>query len=206
MKRLPVIPTLIVLVAVAAMVALGVWQLQRAQWKERLLARYATNLQLPPTTFPKTGPVPDDTMFRTSQVNCLRIAAWRTEGGQAASGRAGYRHIADCVTGAEGQGALVDMGVASDPAFKPQWTGGIVDGRITTEPDHASLIGKLSGNGPVLRPMLIAAKAAPGLAASAPPRTDDVPNNHRGYAVQWFLFASIALGIYMIALRRRVFP
>jgi surfeit locus 1 family protein len=206
MKPLTIIPTVVVALAVAAMIALGVWQLQRAQWKERLLARYEINLKLLPTTFPKTGPVPEDAMFRTSQVNCLRVTEWRTEGGRTANGQSGYRHIAACMTGAEGQGALVDLGVAKDPKFKPTWTGGIVDGRITTEPNHASLIAGLFGNAPVLRPMLVADRPAPGLIASAPPRTDDVPNNHRAYAVQWFIFAGIALAIYLIALRRRVFP
>lgn len=206
MKRLPIIPTVLVALAVAAMIGLGIWQLQRARWKEALLAQYTANLAKPPVTFPRTGPVPDDVMFRTSQVNCLRIVEWRSEGGRAANGKAGYRHIAACATGAEGQGALIDMGVTSDPTMKPNWSGGIVDGRITTEPDHASLIGKLFGSGPVLRPMLVAATPAAGLSASAPPRTDDVPNNHRAYAVQWFLFAGVALIIYFIALRRRVFP
>jgi surfeit locus 1 family protein len=206
MKRLPVVATLVVTLAVAAMIALGVWQLQRAQWKERLLARYEANLRMPTTTFPRTGPVPEDAMFRKSQVNCLRVAEWRTEGGRAANGQAGYRHIAACATGAEGQGALIDMGVTKDPKFEPNWTGGIVDGRITTEPDHASLIAGLFGKAPVLRPMLVADRPAPGLAVSAPPRTDDVPNNHRAYAVQWFVFAGVALAIYLIALRRRVFP
>jgi surfeit locus 1 family protein len=206
MKRIPLIPTLMVTLAVAAMVGLGIWQLQRASWKENLLARYATNLKLPPTAFPKTGPVPNDAMFRKSQVNCLRVADWRVEGGQDATGKSGYRHIAACTTGAEGQGALVDIGVTRDPKFKPSWTGGIVDGLITTEPNHASLIAGLFGNAPVLRPMLVANRPAPGLSASAQPRTDEISNNHMAYAVQWFLFAAVALTIYFIAVRRKPFP
>jgi cytochrome oxidase assembly protein ShyY1 len=31
-----------------------------------------------------------------------------------------------------------------------------------------------------------------------------MPNNHLAYAVQWFLFAAIALIIYIIAVRRRL--
>jgi surfeit locus 1 family protein len=206
MKRLPVVSTVLVAIAIAAMIGLGVWQLQRAHWKDALLAKYSINLTRPATMFPRTGPVPDDAMFRLSQVNCLRVAQWRVTGGRTATGKAGYRHIAACVTGAEGQGALIDMGMATDPRVKPDWTGGIIDGRVTTEPDQTSLVGKLFGQGPVLRPMLVAAKPAPGLTASAPPRTDDVPNNHLAYAVQWFLFAGVALAIYVIALRRRLFP
>ena len=37
---------------------------------------------------------------------------------------------------------------------------------------------------------LTGATAAPPLAPSAPPSLDDVPNNHRFYAFQWFFFAA----------------
>ena len=51
---------------------------------------------------------------------------------------------------------------------------------------------------------LVAATAPPGLAPSAPPSIDQIPNNHRAYAVQWFLFALIALVIYWLAVRKRL--
>ncbi len=204
MKRVPVVATSLVLIAVAAMVALGVWQLQRAAWKEALIARYAANRDLPPTAYPELAPVADNAMFRKSRVTCLRVASWRVTGGSTPTGQSGYRHIAECVTGAEGPGALIDMGIAADPAFKPAWTGGIVDGLITTEPSQTSLIGKLFGRTPPLRPMLVADVPTPGLAASAPPGVDGIANNHLAYAVQWFVFAGVALVIYVIALRRRM--
>lgn len=202
-KRLPVLATLVVGLAVAAMIALGVWQLERATWKDALIARYAANAVLAPIAFPALGPVADDAMFRPSRVNCLRVAGWRTTGGRAASGRPGTRHIAECATAAEGPGALIDMGVSTDPKTVARWTGGIVDGTITTEPDRTMLIVGLFGQAPVLRPMLIAAAPAPGLAASAPPSVAQISNNHRAYAVQWFVFAAIALVIFVLALRRR---
>jgi len=202
-KRIPLVSTLVVIAAVVMMIGLGVWQLQRARWKEVLIARYAQNMQLGTTAFPVTGPVPDAAMFRKSRVHCLTVADWRVEGGRTPTGRAGYRHIAECKTGAEGQGALIDMGVAADPQFKPGWNGGIVDGLITTEPQHASLIGQLFSSAPVLRPMLVADVPAKGLAASAPPDPAAITNNHRGYAVQWFVFAAIAAVIYALALKRR---
>ena len=40
MRRLPVIPTVIVAISVAIMIALGFWQLGRAEWKADLLDRY----------------------------------------------------------------------------------------------------------------------------------------------------------------------
>jgi surfeit locus 1 family protein len=38
-RRIPIVPTLVVLAAVATMIGLGVWQLQRRAWKEALIAR-----------------------------------------------------------------------------------------------------------------------------------------------------------------------
>ena len=51
--------------------------------------------------------------------------------------------------------------------------------------------------------LLVADTPAPGLAPSALPSPANIPNNHRAYAVQWFLFAAVALVIYGVALRRR---
>ena len=50
---------------------------------------------------------------------------------------------------------------------------------------------------------LVAATPGPGLSASAPPSPVTIPNNHLSYAIQWFLFAGIALVIYVLALRGR---
>jgi cytochrome oxidase assembly protein ShyY1 len=43
-----------------------------------------------------------------------------------------------------------------------------------------------------------------GLEPSAPPSVESIPNNHRAYAVQWFLFAAIAVLVYGLALRGRL--
>jgi cytochrome oxidase assembly protein ShyY1 len=204
MKRLPLIPTIIVGLAIAAMIGLGVWQLQRAGEKDALLALYNANLNRPAMAFPRAAPVPAEAMFRPSSVMCLEVAGWRTSGGRAADGTTGYRHIAECRTGGgEGPGALVDMGVARDPQFKPVWGGGQVEGVITTEPDSTSLIGKLFGRSHPLAPMLVAAIPAQGLQVSARPSPENVPNNHIAYAGQWFFFALAAGVIYFLALRRR---
>jgi surfeit locus 1 family protein len=203
MRPIPIIPTILVLVAVAIMIALGVWQLDRRGEKEALIAQLSANRDLPPMAYPERAPVANEALFRKSRVTCLRVAGWRVTGGATPTGQGGYRHIAECVTGDEGSGALIDMGVAANPAFKPDWRGGTVDGLITTEPNQASVIGKAFGSVPPLRPMLVADVPAPGLAASAPPSTAGISNNHLAYAVQWFLFAGVALVIYVIALRRR---
>ena len=43
-----------------------------------------------------------------------------------------------------------------------------------------------------------------GLAPNARPDPGEIPNNHWSYAIQWFLFALVALVIYGIALRKRL--
>ncbi|MFL6772804.1 MAG: SURF1 family cytochrome oxidase biogenesis protein, partial [Sphingomicrobium sp.] len=60
-RRLPLVPTLLVAAAAAAMIALGLWQLRRAEWKEGLLARYSQAERLPPITWP-TVPIKQEQM------------------------------------------------------------------------------------------------------------------------------------------------
>jgi surfeit locus 1 family protein len=202
-RRWPLIPTLLVTAAVACMLALGIWQLGRSAEKERLVEGFRAAAGKPEIAYPTVAPVPDSAMFRRSSAVCVRVVGWQVEAGRAADGQPGYRHIAQCSTGAEGPGLLADMGVSSDPAAKTAWTGGVVRGVITTEPDHNSLAARLAGRAVPLRPMLVADAAAPGFKLSARPSPDEVPNNHFSYAVQWFLFALAAAVIYILALRKR---
>lgn len=202
-RKVPLIPTIIVAIAVAVMIGLGIWQLHRRDEKAAMLALAAANPAKPPVAYPGLPPVPADLLFRRSSAFCLRVVGWQTEAGRAADGTVGYRHIAQCATGAEGPGLLVALGVTQKPDARPNWRGGLVRGWISEEPDHRSLLSRLSGKAPPLRPMLIADRAPTGLKAVAPPSVADVPNNHLAYAVQWFFFAAIAVVIYLLALRRR---
>lgn len=204
--RIPIIPTIIVALAVLVMIGLGFWQFQRRDEKAQALALAASNPGKPPVAFPKLPPVTADILFRPSSLYCLRVVGWQIEAGRAADGSTGYRHIAQCNTGAEGPGALVAVGVTQRPDTKPDWTGGQIAGWISEEPDHRPLISRIGGKAMPLRPMLIARTAPPGLKPSAPPSAADVPNNHLAYAVQWFFFAGVAIIIYILALRRRNAP
>lgn len=205
-RRLPLIPTLIVLAAVATMVALGVWQLQRRTEKEAVLALAAANPGKAAVAYPSMPPIPPELLFRRSSVHCLRVVGWRTEGGRAADGKTGYRYIAECATGAEGPGALIAVGVGQKPDSRPNWQGGQISGWISEEPDHRSLLSRITGRTMPLRPMLIAADAPQGFKPVAPPSAADVPNNHLAYAVQWFFFAAVALIIYLLAIRKQGTP
>lgn len=203
-RRWPIIPTIIVLAAVATMIALGLWQLQRKGEKEALIALYQRNMAMSATVaYPELPPVPDTMLYRKSSVTCLEPVRWDQRSGTDRAGKGGIRMIADCRTGAEGPGVLVDVGTADD--FKPPlWKGGVVQGTIVPGPDQPSLIERLTGKAVPARAMLVADTPAPGLRASAVPSAADTPNNHLAYAVQWFLFAAAALIIYIIAVRRRL--
>jgi len=190
-RRLPLIPTIVVVAAVALMIGLGIWQLQRARWKEGLLARYAEAEKLPPIAFP-TAPIRDDQLplFRHATGVCLRVGAKRAVAGENRAGEPGYVQVVDCVTGAEGPGMSVELGWSNNPNAKFKWLGGPVSGVIA--PDRRS------------RMRLVAASAPPGLEPSATPSLSSIPNNHRSYALQWFAFAAIALIIYGLAVRKRL--
>lgn len=200
----PVIPTILVLAAVATMIALGIWQLQRKGEKEALIALYERNGAMSATvTYPKLPPVPDAMLYRKSSVICLEPVRWDPRSGTDRKGGGGIRMIADCRTGAEGPGVLVDIGIADD-FTPPKWAGGAVQGTIVPGPEQPSLIERLTGRAVPARAMLVADQPAAGLRPSAVPSAADMPNNHLAYAVQWFLFAAIALIIYIIAVRRRL--
>ena len=190
LKRLPIIPTILVAAAVAMMIGLGFWQIRRAQWKNALLARYEAARTMPTIGWP-TAPIGEPLpLFRKASGNCLRVADYRTRPGQNLSGEPGFLVIADCVTGAEGPGMAVEMGWSKDPAAGRGWGGGLVSGIIAPDRDA--------------RMRLVVDAPLQGLAASAPPSTESIPNNHLSYAVQWFFFALTALVIYGIALRKRL--
>lgn len=195
MKRLPLVPTLVVAIAVAAMIGLGIWQLKRAQWKEGLLARYAQAQKLPPIAWPTT-PMRDAQLplFRYATAVCLRPVARRAQGGENRAGEPGYVQIIDCATGAEGPGMSIELGWSKDPNAKFGWRGGPVSGIIV--PDRRT------------RVRLVADGAPPGLLPSKLPDVSSAspitPAIHRGYAATWFGLAAVALIIYGLAVRRRM--
>ncbi|HSR00032.1 MAG TPA: SURF1 family protein [Sphingomicrobium sp.] len=189
-RRIPIVATIVVILAAALMVGLGVWQLQRAKWKEGLLAQYSAAQNLPPITWPTT-PLRSDQLplFRHATGVCLHPVGRRAIAGENRAGEPGYVVIIDCSTGAEGPGMSVEVGWSKDPNAKVNWPGGPVSGIIA--PDRRT------------RMRLVAASAPPGLEPSAPPSLETIPNNHRSYALQWFSFAAIALLIYGLALRKK---
>jgi cytochrome oxidase assembly protein ShyY1 len=202
MMRFPLLPTALVAAAVATMIGLGIWQLQRAREKDALAARYAQNASLAPMALTQTNAADETILFRRASAFCLEVTRWRKTGGKSASGKGGTRFIAQCRTGVEGPGFAADMGVSRDPEAQTRWAGGEVTGTLVAEPSEAGIFDRLTGKAPPPRPMIVSERPADGLEASARP-TPDAPNNSPFYAFQWFFFALAAAAIYLLALRRR---
>lgn len=196
MRRLPFLPTLLVGLAVAAMIALGLWQLlDRRPRKLAFLEQLAANPARPPVAFPR---IPDERLlFRRASAVCAPPVSIRLAG----AGVAGFRAIATCADPM----LTVQLGTTRDPKARVTWGGGAVSGYIGHAPDGRSLIGAALDPQPP-RPMLIATTPLAGLAPNAPPDIDSVPNNHLAYGVQWFFFAGVATVIYLLAVRRRAAP
>src|SRR5687767_12278890 len=132
-RRLPIIPTIIVAAAVLTMIALGIWQLRRAEWKDALLARYEAAQALPAIAYP-TAPIGDDLpLFRRASGLCLQPVTQRAIAGRNRKGETGYSHIVDCRTGAEGPGMSVDVGWSANPNAGKGWKGGPVSGVIAPD-------------------------------------------------------------------------
>lgn len=189
MRRIPVLATVLVLGAIGVMIALGVWQLDRAQQKEALLASYAAvGSNTAEVPFPASAKAAELLLFRRSRVDCRPTGPDAPVAGHNAKGTTGWAHAFICPLPG-GSTAEVLIGWSKD--LQPRvWTGGVVTGTVTL------------GAGETVR--LIADPPLAGLDANARPDPATIPNNHLSYAIQWFLFALTALVIYGIALRKRM--
>jgi surfeit locus 1 family protein len=191
-RKVPIVPTIIVVAAVLTMIGLGIWQLQRAAWKESLLAHYREALTMSSDVpFPVADPAAaEKVLYRHSRVNCRSTSGqWDSIAGRNAQGEAGYVHIAHCEIG-DGKIAYVQAGWSQRPE-PPVWQGG------------AEVGGFVAPYNKGVGARLIASPPLAGLEANAAPNPEDIPNNHMAYVFQWFFFAATAAVIYMLALRKR---
>jgi surfeit locus 1 family protein len=199
MRRLPLLPTLIVAAAVAVMIALGIWQLNRADEKERMLAEYQANSAMPALDLdPLLAREPErwpPLAFRRILVTCRAGRAEpRLRGGSSREGQSGWYYFVPCRPGASGLAGRLRVNAGwsrtPDESLRPS-----IDGLV------AGTLGAVEEDGPIT---ISAARPVPPLAPAVAPRIEDIPNNHLFYVFQWFFFAAAALVIYLLALRRRL--
>lgn len=181
-RRLPIVPTLLVLAAVGVMIRLGLWQVERMHEKEALLASYRSSLAASAEiAWPRDA---EAVLYARARLSCPAPEGNSAMSGKSASGESGQAHTVLCPQ-AQGAPVLVVLGWSRNPA-EVAWDGGEVRGVIAPGP------------------RLVADPPLAGLAANGVPDPASLPNNHLSYAVQWFLFAGVALVIYGLALRKRL--
>ena len=171
------------------MIALGMWQLHRLAWKEALIARYAqVETMSSDVAWPRDPAAAEAALFRHSSLRCDRVLAQDATAGRNGAGVTGWAQTARC--GLDGGGeAKVALGWTQSTTILA-WTGGEIGGIVAP------------GEGGSVR--LIASPPPAGMQQLAAPDPKDVPNNHFAYAIQWFLFAGVAVAIYGVALRKRM--
>jgi surfeit locus 1 family protein len=233
-RGFPVGLTIAVAIALAILVGLGTWQLQRLHWKQGVLARIAA-LQAAPAQ--PIGPLLDK-LAEGSDADFTRVTA--TCPGLASApflelyfvrdGQAGSRLISACkVASARYATVLVDRGFVADtisarPLVAESGAPVEVTG-VLRAPEHGNAFSPPNTPGrwyvrdaPAMAAALKAAQPAPlflmAETSSNPewkalvpaPLPSEIPNRHLEYALTWYGLAGALLGVYAAMLFRRRKP
>lgn len=217
MSRRLILPLLFGLGGTLILLALGVWQLQRLEWKEGVLAEIEARIAAPPVPLPAA---PDPARDRFLPVALrgaftgeeLHVLASRKRRGP------GYRIVGAFRT-EDGRRVMVDRGFvpteAKDSPRPPgpaEVTGNLhwpdeVDG-FTPAPDIAAGIW-FARDVPAMaaalgtEPVLVVARAPTGDGVEPEPvGTAGIPNDHLQYALTWFALAAVWAGMTAFLLWR----
>lgn len=203
MKRLPVFPTLLTFIMLVTLITLGVWQLQRREWKHQLIARLEaaqTQPVLEPADFLKAMTGEAGVQYRRAELPCSpgSILPYDLKGGSSVTGVSGYLVLVSCRPNHRPPDIVVVAGWTKRPdaARVPVLVDTVFRGLIIERP---------YGDAPA-RPqfMLIPDTAVPPLEVSRMPTPADLPDSHLSYAGQWFGLAIVLATIYGLWLRRRL--
>jgi surfeit locus 1 family protein len=232
-RGFPVGMTIAALIALAILIGLGAWQLQRLKWKEGLLAHIAA-LQSAPAR--PIEPVLDalsqgrDVDFTRVKADCPGLAsAPFVELYGIIEGQAGARLVSACeVASARYRTVLVDRGfvpdtVAARPAVDPAAKAPLTVTGVLRKPEGGNLFTPPSSprrwyvrnaagmarqlDAPAPAPYFLMAETAtsPQFNALTPaPLPTDIPNRHLEYALTWFGLAGSLACVYAAALFKRM--
>lgn len=202
-RRVPIVPTLIVAVAVATMIALGLWQIGRAYQRDADHARHLDRMNLPTVAYPFENPGAEAFRFRRLTAPCDKVLRWQPKASRSASGESGWGYVATCLAARPNARFEAELGFNAAPDAHPSWPGGELVGHAKLGPDRRGFLDRLLWRAPRQQLMIVSERPATGLTPSMQPTPDQETNSSWGYAVQWFLFAVTALAIYALALRKR---
>lgn len=220
MFRRLILPLMFGLAGAAILISLGTWQLRRMEWKEAILAEIEARIAAAPVELP-VAPDPEAhrylpvTMDGTFTGERLYVLVSRKQVG------AGVRVIEAFAT--EGRRVLVDRGFLPDAdkdrvltvtqatvvgnLHWPEETDGFIPPPdpatgLWFARDAVAMSAKLR-----TEPTYIVAREPTGDGIEPlPVDTSTIPNDHWGYAVQWFLLAATWLGMtayFLWRIRRR---
>ncbi len=229
----PFLLTLFTMAAMALLIGLGVWQVERLRWKTQLLARIAVARTEPPERLVVAlGQAADGVGidYRRVQADCpdiettpfVRLYAVNDAG-------AGYRIITACRLAGGAYGSiLVDRGfIARDdadrlsPGAGETLSGPVVgilrrgDPRNIVTPENQpaqnlwywrdipAMAAALGASRPAPTFLMLQRPAPKGFGPQPAPTPSDIPNNHLQYAVTWFGLAAALAGVYFAVLWRR---
>lgn len=230
MRRFPWILTLFTIPALAFLIGLGVWQVQRLQWKEALIDQADAAATAPPAPI-ETVLAAANPEFRKALVVCPGLATARfVELQSIHGGEAGSRLISVCRAPGQARPFLIDRGFLADAETSrprvaestmplsllvelrrtPEAGGGMTpppaDNRFYAR-DSAAMARALGVDAPSEFTLFALSSTNPEIAAqdaSAPPAA--FANNHLGYAMTWFGLAIALVGFYVALLWRRMRP
>jgi surfeit locus 1 family protein len=217
-------PTLATLIALAILLALGTWQLQRLTWKEGLIAAREAALSATPVPLPSESEDWRAWEFRrVSVTGVFDHDAEQLFGLQALGGRPGH-HVLTPLVRENGPAVLIDRGwVPLDRAHPLARGEGQVPGQVTitgiaryraddrpgwltpaNEPDERIWYGYdldalETATDLALLPVVVEADATAnpgGLPVGGQTRIE-LPNRHLQYVVTWYGLALTLIGVYL---------
>ncbi len=208
MLRKIIFPLILGITGCAILIGLGVWQLQRLEWKEGILDSIETRLAAEPAPLKVDVNELDDEYSRvmlggTPTGRELHVLTSGTEAGT------GYRVISEFAV-TDGLTILLDQGLlpldkkAEAPLIAPMKVVGTLlwpddQNDSTPEPDLAENIW-FARNVPAMSDqfgthplMVVVSEATPSdpRLTPLPINTANIPNDHLEYAITWFLLALV---------------
>ncbi|MDQ0466670.1 surfeit locus 1 family protein [Caulobacter ginsengisoli] len=227
-SRFPIGLTIATAIAMAILIGLGVWQLQRLAWKQNLLAQIAARSTAPAVSLDAGLASAENPEFTRVRVVCPGLATARFVAIYAiGEGQAGDRLVSLCHPTDSKLALLVDRGFvagtisARPPQTESQTPVAIVGllrrgdhGNAFTPPPQdgrffsrdLAAIGKALGATRPLAPLMLSAETSsnPEWKALVPaPLPSDIPNRHLEYALTWFGLAGALAAVYGAMLWRR---
>ena len=226
--RFPVVLTVLAVVLLGVLLTLGVWQVQRMQWKEGLIAGAEAAADVPPLPLDEALKV-ENPEFRRVILTCRGLAAAPyVELQSIANSDAGVRLVSACAVEG-GPSLLVDRGfVSAEVSARPPVNAAdtmpiVITGVLRRAPAPSALTpppgeGRFYGRDAeaMARALKVEGAVSPftvfattstnpdwaALKPSAPPAA--FSNNHLGYALTWFGLAAALIAFYGVLLRRRM--